>query len=278
MKSLLLSLTLVIGGFALPTSARQPEKFAVYYAASAPIEVLSPYGLLVLDSDAHPQLEPLLARQKMLLGYLSLGEVSTSRSYFHEVADNHLLIAENPNWQGSYTVDIRNPLWQKRVVEQLVPDILAQGFHGIFIDTLDTPIELEREYPKRYAGMGEAALRLIETLRLHYPQMKMMLNRAYPLLPRVAGTIDMVLGESIYASYDFAHKTYKPVEASLYQEQVRMLKAAQKLNPQLMVYTLDYCNKNDPKALTMIYQEQRKNGFIPYVATIGLDEIVAEPE
>lgn len=258
--------------------AKEPEKFVVYYADKASFEEFSPYSLLVLDSDAHPHLEPLLAHKKTLLGYLSLGEVAESRPYFREAEENKLLLNENPYWKGSYAVDIRNAMWQRMVIERLVPDILAQGFHGIFIDTLDTPIELERAYPDKYTGMQDAAVTLITALKLHYPQMKIMLNRAYPLLPKIAGTIDMVLGESTFFGYDFTRETYEIVKKDLYLEQVKMLKEAQHLNPALSVYTLDYCNKKESVILANIYKEQRKNGFIPYVATIGLDEIIQEPK
>lgn len=262
----------------MPLFAGEPEKFVIYYADTAPVEAFNPYSLLILDSDAHPDLRALKAEKKMLLGYISLGEVADSRPYFREMQEEHLLLTENRNWKGSYAVDIRNRKWRQMVIERLVPAILAQGFQGIFIDTLDTPIELERQNPKEYHGMGQAATMLIVALRLHYPQMKIMLNRAYPLLPQLAGTIDMVLGESIYFSYNFTHKSYKKVEKKLYLEQVRMLKEVQAINPALIVYTLDYCNKNEPTTLVNIYKEQRKNGFIPYVATIGLDEIIREPE
>lgn len=277
MKSYFLFFTLALSSLATTSWAKEPEKFVVYYADKAPIDAFDRYSLLVLDNDVHPKLEPLLARKKTLLGYISLGEIEQSRAHYKEAKHAHLLLAENENWKGSYAVDIRNPKWQAMVIERLVPDILRKGFHGIFIDTLDTPIELERQYPHKYGGMQKAAINLIKAIHLHYPETKIMVNRAYPILPQVADTIDMVLGESVFAGYDFNRKTYSRVEKNLYRQQVELLKDAQAVNPQLAVYTLDYCNKNEAQAINAIYQEQRKNGFIPYVATIGLDEIIREP-
>lgn len=277
MKSYILLLSLALGSIATPSWAKEQEKFVVYYADKAPIEAFDQYSLLVLDNDVHPKLEPLLARKKTLLGYISLGEVEQPRAHYKEAKSSRLLLSENENWKGSYAVDIRNPKWQAMVIERLVPDILRKGFHGIFIDTLDTPIELERQYPHKYHGMQKAAISLIKAIHLHYPEAKIMVNRAYPILPEVADTIDMVLGESVFSSYDFDRKSYSRVERNLYKQQVQMLKDAQSANPQLAVYTLDYCNKYEPQTISSIYQEQRKNGFIPYVATIGLDEIIREP-
>jgi hypothetical protein len=137
---------------------------------------------------------------------------------------------------------------------------------------------MEAQNHARYHGMTEAAEHLVQAIRLHYPTTKIMLNRAYALLPKLASSLDMELGESVYADYNFEKKTYGLVKAEDYQEQVTLLKAGQKLNPQLKIYTLDYAQPSDAKAIAAIYRTERANGFIPYVATVGLDQLVAEPD
>jgi len=91
-------------------------------------------------------------------------------------------------------------------------------------------------------------------------------------------SIDMELGESVYSDYNFDTKTYGKVDAPTYQEQVKLLKSAQRDNPKLKVYTLDYAKPSDTKSLVDIYRTERANNFIPYVATIGLDQLVEEPK
>src|SRR3990172_5248627 len=49
------------------------------------------------------------------------------------------------------------------------------------------------------------------TIRLHYPTIKIMMNRAYEILPEVEQSIDMELGESVFADYDAKAKTYRLV-------------------------------------------------------------------
>lgn len=252
-------------------------RWAVYYAQAAPAAAFDPFRLIVFDSDAHPDLVPLARSGKTLLGYLSLGEVEDYRSYYRAVRAEGILLQENQNWQGSFFVDARDARWKRRVLDDLVPKILAGGFDGVFLDTLDNPPHLERTDPVKYRGMTGAAADLVRSIRHRYPRIRIMVNRGYELLPSVERDIDFVLGESVFADYDFAAKSYRMVPRELYQEQVRILKAAKGRQPALEVFTLDYWNPGDPAGIARIYTEQRRNGFSPYVATVELDRVIPEP-
>lgn len=251
--------------------------WVVYYSDQAPPEAFSPYHLVVLESESYPPLRPLTDRGKTLLGYLSVGEVEDHRRYFSIVKAENILLQENKDWKGSYFVDLRDPRWTRRVIEQLIPQILRRGFDGLFLDTLDNAAHLERLNPSRYRGMTEAAARLVRTIRRHFPSIKLMINRAYEILPEVEGHVDMVLGESVFADYDFKTKSYRLVPQPLYQEQVKLLQAAKKRRPELGIFSLDYWDPADKAGIARIYREQRANGFEPYVATVELDRIIPEP-
>ncbi|MGB9152663.1 MAG: endo alpha-1,4 polygalactosaminidase [Alphaproteobacteria bacterium] len=254
------------------------EKYAVYYADKIPVERFKPYHFLVLDGQHHPSLQPLKEDGKLVIAYISLGEVDMTSPSYATLQSHGLILKENKNWKGSFFVDIRNPLWPKIVIEDLIPQLLRQGFDGVFLDTLDNPSELEEENPKLYHGMTDAAAHLVEAIRLNYPQIKIMMNRGYALLPKVAASTDMVLAESLYYDYNFDTKTYGKVSAQDYAEQLKALKDAQRINPQLKIYSLDYAQPTDTKTIADIYKTERANGFTPYVATVGLDLLVDEPK
>lgn len=254
-----------------------PIPWVVYYAAELPPTAFFPYDLVVFESDRHPPIEPLIDRGKKVVGYISLGEVNETRGYFAEVKGEGILLGENENWKGSYFVDVRDPRWTRRVVEELVPQILRRGFQGIFIDTMDNPGHLERLDAKANAGMLEAGARLIRTLRRNFPKMTIVLNRGYDLLPSVERDIDMVLGESVYADYDFEKKQYGKVDDATYRQQVEILQGAARRQPNLKVLTLDYWDPADKARIAEIYKVQAANGFSPYVATVELDRLVEGP-
>lgn len=270
--------TVYIPAFLSRAYATNDFRWLAYYSDKAHSTAFTDYSLLVLDSKFHPQLRPLSDRGKTLLGYLSLGEVEEYRDYFGDVKAEGILLHENKHWKGSYYLDVRDTRWTKRVIESLIPAILRQGFDGLFLDTLDNPLELNRKHPKKYAAMTAAAARLVRTIRRHYPTIKIMMNRAYEILPLVERHIDIVLGESVYSDYDFENETYRLIPKDLYLWQVKVLNAAKKRQPNLQVFTLDYWDPTDLKGIAHIYMKQRANGFVPYVATIGLDRIIKEQE
>jgi len=253
----------------------QPRWIAYYSDEEEPIN-FEPYSVIVFEPDNHPLIEGLLESGKTVLGYLSLGEVSKDRFYFDEVKNQGLFLEENKNWKGAYFVDIRDKRWTKRVIEELIPQILYQRFSGIFIDTLDNAEHLEDANPQKYHGMRQAAIDLIKAIRLNYPSLKIMLNRGFKILPSVAKDIDMELGESIYTDFNRDKGTYELVAKPLYEKNVKILKEAQKINSKLEIYTLDYWNLNDKTGIKKIYQAERENGFVPYVSTIDLSKIVPE--
>lgn len=257
--------------------APPPGQWAVYYADTLPAETFAGYALLVFDGRHHPDLAPLRDRGIKLFGYLSLGEVATWQPHYDEARAAGLLNLQNPSWPDSYMVDMRDPRWTRMLLDRLIPAVLREGFDGIFLDTLDNAGYLEREDPAAYAGMTEAGRRLVRAIRRHYPDLPVILNRGYDLLPDVAGEIDYLLGESVRTDYDFETKEYGWVPEDLYREQLRILETARAANPELIVLSLDYWNPEDAATIAQIYRIERANGFWPYVATVELDRLVPEP-
>lgn len=260
-----------------PVAAGNPKPWLAYYNDTASLNALFPYDLLILDSQFHPPLRPLKDFGKLLYGYLSVGEVAKHRPHFAAVEAEGLLLQENENWEGSFFIDIRDSRWTQRVVETLIPTLLEKGFEGVFLDTLDNPLFLENQYPDRYEGMTAAASSLVRRIRDQYPSLKIIVNRAYKILTPLAPFLDGVLGESVYASYDFETQTYGLVEAGPYRQQVEILQSLAKAHSHLKVLTLDYWDPTDAAGISMIYAVQRANGFEPYVSTIALNEIIPEP-
>jgi polysaccharide biosynthesis protein PelA len=265
-------LALLVAG---PAGAAFP--WVVCYSGNASPEEFHSFHLVVLDSDSHPSLDLLGRRGRDLLGYLSLGEIESHRTYFEAAKAEGLLLGESPAWPGSFYVDFRDARWRQRVIEQLVPSILASGFNGIFLDTLDDAAALERGNPQKYRGMIAAAADLVRGLRQAFPQIRIMVNRGYDLLPQIAPLIDFVLGESVYTTYDAQHKAYVRVAPSQYHQQVGLMRQALQWNRSLRICSLDYWDPSDRKEIRHIYQVERANGFAPYVATRELDRIVQAP-
>lgn len=259
------------------TTSTSPFRWAAYYRDTASSADLEEYDLLVLDPDRHPLLAPLADRDQLLLAYVSLTEVGEGRAYFAALAREGALIEAHPHWQDAHFIDIRHQAWAALLLEQVIPGVLAAGFDGVFLDTLDDAELFERRDPKRYEGMQAAAAALVKTIRRHYPSIRVMVNRGYAVLPRIARDIDYVLGESVQGSFDPETRAYRTVSDADITWQVERLHAARERNPRLMVLTLDYWAPDDQPGVKALYDAQRSRGFHPYVATPLLDQIVREP-
>ena len=98
--------------------------------------------------------------------------------------DRAALLSENPDWPGTRRVDVRHPSWRSLVLDRRIPSLVSRGFTGLMFDTLDTPPYLELLDPVRYHGMRDAAIGLVDAIRVRWPGMMLIMNRGYALLPR----------------------------------------------------------------------------------------------
>lgn len=250
----------------------------VYYGDQTSPELFDRYNPIIFDGIHHPKLKPLLDKGKTILGYINLGEVEDRYPGFEEMKSLGVLIEENPNWPGSYTVDIRNPKWQDLMVKKIIPEIFAQGFTGLFFDQLDIALDLEEKDPQKYKGMKQAAIQIVQLIRKHYPTKDLMMNRAYEILPQVGGLINFELAEELYSEYNFDQGKYQILPKKNFEWQLGELNRARFQYPKLVIFSLDYFDPNDVDITRKIYAAEREAGMRPYVSTVKLDEISKEPD
>lgn len=271
--ALLLPLVFAALLFVSPAFAASPTRWAAYYGDAKTWEEFADYDLIVFDGESHPDVRPLVGRGKEVLAYLSLLEVEPSRPFFHKLKQSGLLLDTLPD--GRALVDVRRPEWMKLLVEEIIPGCVRKGFTGLMFDTVDTALALEAEDPVKYRGMRKAVSLMIRHIKMHYPYLRLMVNRGFELLPEIDREIDMVLAESILI--DSRESPARPFSAEHYGSVLETLAAAKARNPNLSLFSLDYWNMNDTEGVRRIYAHQRAAGFIPYVSTHDLQAIYAEP-
>lgn len=247
-----------------------------YYGDQAPSSVFSGYNPIIFDTKAHPSIALLIAEKKQVLGYIDLAEATSTDSWFSVVKEQGLLIRENPNWPGSWSVDIRNNFWKKLILNEIIPKIFAEEFNGLFYDQLDVALELEIEDPVKYSGMSAAAIDLVKSIHEKFPGKWIMINRSYSILPEVGNAINYVLAETLYTSYDFKNKRYFVRPEAEYLWQLSQLNQARQSFPHLVLFSLDYWDLNDKAMCKKIYAIEQSHCIRPYVTTISLGEITSE--
>ena len=199
--------------------------------------------------------------------------------YFAAAQADGILLGPNPAWPEAMFVDLRSPRWASLILDQVVPDILARGFDGVFLDTLDDSEHLEDQDPQRFAGMVDAAAALVRAMRRRMPRRPIMVNRAYAVLPRIVGAFDMLLGESVRAKHvgESEGGGYALTTDPDYHWQRDRMWEARDRDRALRVFSLDYWDPEDRAGVARLYAEQYRNGFVPYVATRDLTRIIPPP-
>ncbi len=111
------------------------------------------YDLIIVDAfdnDGKPLNKAVVERlqrkksgaKRLVIAYMSIGEAEDYRYYYPkspEIAD--WLDRENPNWKGNYFVKYWRSAWQRIIfgdANSYLDKIIAMGFDGVYLDTLDT--------------------------------------------------------------------------------------------------------------------------------------------
>jgi polysaccharide biosynthesis protein PelA len=256
-------------------AAEKSIRWLAFYGMSADEAILATYDIVVLDPGFEGSISRIASPATRVCGYVSLGEIRTSDPLM-PLLDRAALLPENPDWPGTLRVDVRHPSWHSLVLDQRIPSLVSQGFTGLMFDTLDTPPYLEQLDPARYHGMREAAVGLVNSIRRRWPEMMLIMNRGYALLPDVVQKLDAVIAESLLASPDRQTGGFAWVDREQVELQLTLLDPAARRRPPLPILSLDYWDPKDAKTIAEIYRRQRILGHHPYVATRSLDQIVPE--
>lgn len=280
-RLLALGLALGLGGASAPASgvgAASPVRplagvrtWVVYYgAAPEAARDLARFDVVVLDPHGHPPL-PLVKRHgSLVLAYVSLGEVNTHHPEFAAIAGEPWVLAANPSWPDARGLDVGAPAYERWLLDRVVPAALAGPVNGLFLDTADAALERERVDPRRYGGAARALERVLTELKRRNPRMLLLLNGGLPLAERLPGILDGVALESVWTDYDFKARAYRMRPADEAEARAALLGRVAALG--LPVFTLEYAPGGGPEPADLI-RRARARGFVPYVSTIGLDQV-----
>ncbi|HEY9722246.1 MAG TPA: endo alpha-1,4 polygalactosaminidase [Oscillatoriaceae cyanobacterium] len=250
------------------------HSWAVFYGANAPIQALRAPDLLVLEPDQPWRVADFRRPGQIVVAYLSLGEVNESRPYFATLAhDSGALLGKNPNWPGAVTVDPRSAAWRALVLDRLAPEILAKGYDGFFLDTLDVGADLERH---GQTGTRAAMASFVNALKARYPQAILVANGGLELLPDAAPALSGLAVESVLTNYDFANRRYLRRSPEAIQTRVAQLQGVRR-DYRLPIFTLEYVDPADSAARAAIAEQVRDAGLVPFVSDIGLTMLVPAP-
>ena len=226
--------------------------------------------MIVLGSD--PQVPPAqLPSETLRLGYLSVGEADPRRPYWGEVRAAPFLVEPDPAWPENIRVDVRDQRWQQILIGEEIPRLLAQGFDGLMLDTIDTAPYLEGKDPMRFAGSRRALGELVKTIRDRFPTAPVLANGIAGLRD-VAPFVDGFVVEGVFATYDFGRRLYR--ETTTVERDWKLARIAEaRAIARRPVFTIDYADVGDVVLAHWAESEAAERGFKPYVGVRELNTL-----
>jgi hypothetical protein len=226
--------------------------------------------MVVLAPDPMIQLER-LPPETIRLGYLSVGEINAALLPRHADAGSSYLIEPNPNWPSNVRVDIRDPRWQEMLLAEEAPHLLAMGFQGFMLDTIDTAPYLEGKDGTRFAGSRRALRDFARDLRRRFPWAIVIANGT-DALADVAPFVDGFVVEGVYATYDFGRHLYRATTANERSWKLAQIERARKV-AERPVFTIEYADVGDIDLGRWAEGESARRGFRPYVTVKDINMI-----
>ncbi|MDD4734741.1 MAG: endo alpha-1,4 polygalactosaminidase [Kiritimatiellae bacterium] len=249
--------------------ARAAKAWLCYYGNDRDVLTANPLiELLVLDAD---ELGPLTKEEKnkrLCLAYLSVGEAEDFRMYWQGIRNKSWVLGSNPDWAGDHLVDVRSKEWRRLVTDEVAPRLMAAGYDGFMLDTLDTAETLLQSDPVSFAGVKEAMAELVLTLRNRWPDAVILVNRGFDILPLITPQIDGVLVEGVRSTMDFKHGQSRMLTTDECIWIEKKLEAVQHAG--LPVFALDYVVPPDPEQATAVYHRLQRLGYRPLISTPDL--------
>ena len=201
---------------------------------------------------------------------MSVGEIAGNAPYLREVQTRNIsFISRNSKW-NSYYVDQSDPGWADYVINTLARTIVAKGFDGFFLDTVDAVETLMRIDPARSEAHRQGMIKLIRGLKAAYPDKKIILNRGFIVFPEVENDIKGVLVEELFQMDDYSARPADEVDQLL--ERIAPITA-----DGLPVYIVDYVPGWNIDLAIRTAERISSLGFNPAVITKSIDGIVLAP-
>lgn len=250
---------------------------AFFYGSQPPIDQLRSFDVVVVSPEANINPKQYNTSESKLFAYVSVGEVADSALYRQQISPRWLL-GNNSTWQ-SKVIDQTQPEWQAFFLEKIIAPLWAKGYHGFFLDTLDSYTLVAHDAASQQQQIT-GLVNLIRAIKAKYPDAKLILNRGFELVSSVSDLTYAVAAESLFSSWNQQKQQYVSVSVTDRNYLLTQLRKVQKLG--LPVIVIDYVAPNQREKARTVAQKIINLGMIPWVTdgqlqTLGVGRITALP-
>jgi hypothetical protein len=170
---------------------------AFFYGAKPPRELFAHFDRVVVEADHLDTVPASGTVRAQPFAYVSVGEVNRSRPWHGDLPAS-LVLGHDDTW-GSDIVDTASPAWKAFLLERVVEPLYARGFRGFFLDALDSYRKVQGDSDaaaRRVRGTADIVL----AIKRAHPDVKVLLNRGFELLPLVGTRVEGLVVESLFCT------------------------------------------------------------------------------
>lgn len=242
---------------------------AFYYGADLPVDELRAFDIVVVEPDHGFDPKAYRTGLSELFAYVSLGEVDPKRAYGKDMPP-FWFNGDNAAW-GARVVDQTQPEWPRFVVERIVTPLWERGYRGLFLDTLDS-YQIVAKKPEERHRQEQGLATVIRAIKQAYPELRLIFNRGFEILPEVHRDAFAVAVESLYQGWDQAEARYGEIsetDRDWLLGQLRVVTAEY----HLPVIAIDYVPLAQRALARQTAKKIKALGYIPWVSTPALDAL-----
>ncbi|WP_407293262.1 endo alpha-1,4 polygalactosaminidase [Stutzerimonas zhaodongensis] len=242
-----------------------PSSVAIWYAANPPLAELAQFEWVVLES-AHlkpADVEFLRQQGSKPFAYLSVGEYDGDVAKLAGLEQGASSV-RNQAW-NSQVMLLTSEAWRGHLLRR-AKELAGQGYAGLFLDTLDSFQLL----PEGQREAQRVALRdFLAELKRQQPDLKLIFNRGFEVLPELPGVAAAVAVESIHSGWDANARRYRAVPQDdrdwldIHLDPLRLQGV-----PLIAIDYLPSTRRDEARALALRLQQE---GFVPFVTMPALN-------
>jgi len=274
--ALLLSM-LMPSGYSIASASAAPGSVAFWYADNPPLAELSQFEWAILEpAHAIPSdIDFLRSQGSQPFAYLSVGEYDGDINELESSVARGASEVRNEAW-SSQVMLLTSPAWRHHLLRR-AEELANQGYAGLFLDTLDS-FQLLPEGARE--AQRQALRDFLAELSQRQPNLLLIFNRGFEVLPELPGVAAAVAVESIHSGWDAHTQRYRAVPQedrdwlSLHLEPLR----AQGV-PLIAIDYLPSSRREEARALA---KRLRQEGFVPFVTMpdlnyLGISGVEVQP-
>jgi hypothetical protein len=242
------------------------ETTAFFYGKPVPAELTAAYDQVVVEPGHNHDLPTLSKSRAVLVAYLSVGEVAKHRL---GETDPSWRVSQNDAW-ASTVMDLTHPGYRAYLFEQY-EKLWRTGYRRLFLDTLDS-YQLGTKNPKQREVQRKALCELIAGLSTRHPEVRILLNRGFELLPDIGKQVHGVVAESLFDRYDAGKNAYVRVPKNDYEWLLARLREV-KDRYKLPVIVIDYRPNEERSEARITAKKIADLGFEPWVCNGAINNL-----